>query len=297
VTHPPAPRHEPLLLEATWFPLESAGGGSFSIRHLQAAVFPFPFHYHPEMELTLIVRGHGRRVVGEVVERFEAGDLVLIGSMLPHVWLSDPAPGGTEAYVLRFDRVALERGLLALPECVAMRDWLARGDPGLAWRQKLPDSWRQGFAQLAGTGSAGRQSAQLLDLLAQLAEAEAGWEAICGPVPGGLRQGRSEQRIGFAVRYLREHFCSEIRQAEVAERLGMSAPAFSRLYRRVMGETFQQTLTSLRIEHACRLLRGTTLPVGEVACEAGYRNLANFNRQFAQAKGMAPRDYRRGSAG
>ena len=48
--------------------------------------FDAPWHFHPEYELTYIVKGEGIRYVGNNVEKFEAGDFVLLGSNLPHCW-------------------------------------------------------------------------------------------------------------------------------------------------------------------------------------------------------------------
>ena len=51
---------------------------------------PFsPWHHHPEYELVLIIKGKGKRMVGDHVDRFKQNDLVLVGSYLPHVWYCD----------------------------------------------------------------------------------------------------------------------------------------------------------------------------------------------------------------
>ena len=62
---------------------------SFSVRE---DIFPYLYnhwHYHPEVELTLIRKGTGIRLVGDSVEQFEDNDLVLLGAGLPHYWRSD----------------------------------------------------------------------------------------------------------------------------------------------------------------------------------------------------------------
>ena len=51
----------------------------------------FIWHYHPEIQLVWTWRGHGLRYVGNSVERFEPGDLVLIGANVPHMWVAADA--------------------------------------------------------------------------------------------------------------------------------------------------------------------------------------------------------------
>src|SRR5665647_852867 len=51
--------------------------------------FQSPFHYHPELELVYIIESYGKRIIGNSVEYFEAGDMVFLGSNIPHVWLND----------------------------------------------------------------------------------------------------------------------------------------------------------------------------------------------------------------
>jgi quercetin dioxygenase-like cupin family protein len=42
------------------------------------------WHYHPEVELVYINSGVGKRQVGTHLSNYQDGDLILIGSYLPH---------------------------------------------------------------------------------------------------------------------------------------------------------------------------------------------------------------------
>ena len=61
---------------------------SFFFRDLEQAHFTTPWHFHPEIEIILIVSGHGSRYVGDSIKNFYPGDLVITGSNTPHVWSS-----------------------------------------------------------------------------------------------------------------------------------------------------------------------------------------------------------------
>ena len=56
--------------------------------HLALPTFEGGLHRHGHFELTWIERGHGLRWVGDSVEPYFDGDLVLVGSDLPHLWAS-----------------------------------------------------------------------------------------------------------------------------------------------------------------------------------------------------------------
>src|SRR5438128_2277623 len=47
------------------------------------------WHFHPEYQITLVLKSRGHRLVGDSVAPLAAGDLVLVGSNLPHVWHTD----------------------------------------------------------------------------------------------------------------------------------------------------------------------------------------------------------------
>jgi AraC-like DNA-binding protein len=81
---------------------------------------------------------------------------------------------------------------------------------------------------------------------------------------------------------------------DVAARLGLSRRRFTQLFREVTGEAWLQRLRSLRIEHACRLLRETGRSTKAIAFECGFDSLPQFYRTFRQRTGMTPGDWRRG---
>ncbi|MCH7728505.1 MAG: cupin domain-containing protein, partial [Planctomycetes bacterium] len=47
------------------------------------------WHRHPEIELNYVELGRGTRLVGDHIDTFRDGDLVLVGPDIPHTWLSD----------------------------------------------------------------------------------------------------------------------------------------------------------------------------------------------------------------
>lgn len=194
--------------------------------------------------------------------------------------------------MLRFDGALLDKHLDPFPECALANAWIRRAAKGLELSEGSPAGLIDLFKSLQRAATPTKRLPCFLDLILSLAEV-GGWKTICGDFQGLIVQASTEQRIGFALRYLREHFCEEVAQVEVARRVGMSAPAFSRLFQRITGQTFQEMLLGLRVDHACRLLSATSLSITEVCFASGFRNLSNFNKQFLTSKSLSPRAYRK----
>jgi len=79
--------------------------------------------------------------------------------------------------------------------------------------------------------------------------------------------------------------------------VGLSPPAFSRLFRRKVGRTFKSYLLDLRLGAASRRLLETDLGISEIAYATGFASLSNFNHAFRLRRGLAPGDYRKKTSG
>ena len=67
----------------------SSKDSSFTINRNRYPNFLKVWHHHPELELVLIRKSTGTRFIGDSIEKFEEGEVVLIGKNLPHMWLND----------------------------------------------------------------------------------------------------------------------------------------------------------------------------------------------------------------
>jgi AraC-like DNA-binding protein len=246
--------------------------------------------------LTWIIRSEGTRFVGDSIRSYGPGDLVLLGPDLPHCWHDEPASRGSgapEVVVVQFRADCFGGDFLALDAARAVGALFRRASRGV--RFSAPTAREVGPELLGMTRQRGlRRMAGLLDILAILSAA--GGVSLLASQDYQLNNDinpANRRRIELVHRFVRERMREEISQADIARRLGLSPPAFSRFFRSATGKTFVGFVNALRVNEACRLLSGTIQPVTEIALACGYQNLSNFNRQFLALRGMNPSEYRR----
>ncbi len=79
----------------------------------------------------------------------------------------------------------------------------------------------------------------------------------------------------------------------LAARLGVTGRHLRRLFTRHCGATPSAVARTARVQRAKRLLSETSLPMAEVALQAGFGNLRSFNAGFAQTYRRPPSEIRR----
>ncbi len=263
---------------------------SFHCELIQGSDYGTRWHFHPEFQLTLAVRSSGHRVVGDNIAPLTDGDMVLLGSNLPHVWHQDEDKGGVDAIVVRFEENFLGREFLDRPEMEGVRRLLRRAARGLEVRGQTRREVAQRLRHLAGASGLTRvvDLLAILDLLARAKDLRALASASYEPTLHATDQGRMERVCDF----IHEHLTEDIDRAQLAKLAHLSEGAFSRFFRSRTGKTVPEYINEVRIGRACRLIAEDQHNITDIALDCGYRNLANFNRRFREVVGRTPREYR-----
>ena len=263
---------------------------SFLCYKIEKPTFEMYWHYHPEFELTYIVKGEGRRIVGDSHEPFEAGDLVLLGSQLPHTWVSEKKQNADcQAIVIQFSPSFISPFLI-YSEAKAIKALLEKAQNGLFF-QKVEIEILDKIKDLVKKERIYKIT-NLLEILAQLSEIEA--KTLSSPTFQIIESKNNEKRINCIFQYVQDNFTQPTLSVEnAAKQIHLTKGAFCKFFKSTCGKTFSDYVNDVRVAYACTLLFDSEKAISLVAAESGFENLAYFNRVFLKKKGVAPRDFRK----
>ena len=99
--------------------------------------------------------------------------------------------------------------------------------------------------------------------------------------------------IDAVCAYLTEHAREPFNKERTAANFLMSYSRLAALFKQEKGIPMGEYHNRARMEEACRLLRSTLLPVGEVADRLGFADPLYFSKKFRAFAGLSPAAYRR----
>lgn len=98
--------------------------------------------------------------------------------------------------------------------------------------------------------------------------------------------------IAKSISFMECNYTTAISIEELSAESNFSVRQFSRIFRDTYKMTPGHYILTLRIQHACSLLKNTTLSVSEIAFQSGFNDSNYFSRQFHKMFNVTPRDYR-----
>lgn len=272
---------------------------SFSVREDICPYFDTHWYYHPELELTLIRHGSGMQFVGDHIGRFNAGDIVLLGSNLPHLWKSDDKyyrcdpELQVEAVVIHFTEDFWGAEFLNLPELKSIKQLLEEAKRGIRVYGETLKNIREKMEMILNAREAQRLEylLSMLHLVAVSKEYDL-LSSIGFIFPHGPMDIINSERIDRIYNYTFNNFQNEITIKDVAAAANISPNYFCRYFKSQINKTYWQFLLELRIGYACKLLVESKMNVTEICYNCGFSNLSNFNRQFKALIYKTPLQYR-----
>jgi len=250
----------------------------------------FFWHYHPEYELTLIVKGKGKRLIGDHHDYFESGDLVLIGPGLPHTWVSDKSiKGKCEVIVIQFSLDFMER-FTGLEELDPIHKLLLNAKGGISIDNSKSSAVKDLIKHLP-TKNDIEKITDFLRILHSISKLKQ--TSLASSFYQPLKGNENEKRINKVCQYIQKHAAEPLTIHKAAALIHLTPSAFCKFFKRMTGKTFSDYVNDIRIANACSDLLATDKQVAAIAYENGFETITYFNRVFLKKKNMRPSSYRK----
>lgn len=248
-------------------------------------------HSQSTWELSCIVRGEGRRRLGEEWGAFESGEVMLVPPRMPHCWVFDDhasdARSCIENMTIMFSAELLSRLSYSFPELREVEEHMSEVNGALRFRGDEAVVLRELMRQMVGRAPMERIPV-FIDILIFLSS-----HVSCAEKEALLDLStEQERRVREVETYVSCNFQRDIDIDTVSRHVGMNRSAFCTFFRKATGSTFVNYLNSYRINAACDMLLSTKATVAEVCYASGFHDVPYFNRVFKRLKGVSPKMFR-----
>lgn len=268
----------------------------YVIKEIHAPHFDPTFHSHPEYQLNCVVAGEGSRFIGNNITSFGAGDMVLMGQNLPHVWRSatkffeKDSHLDTHVIVVYFHADFFGDALGSKDEMSQIDTLLKKSGRGLevvGETKVLVRRMMQNLLYLEGMDGV----IQLIKILNVLAKSQ-DCSYVTHNYLSTLNTEAETNRMNKVYTYVMRNYQNPVSVVEVAALVNMTRTSFSRYFRSHVNKSFSDFLKEIRIESACKLLKDGKMNIDQIGYECGFQTLSNFNKQFKTVTGKQPNLYR-----
>ncbi len=254
-----------------------------------------PWHFHPDIELVLITKGYGKRFIGDNIDSFKEGDLIFLGSNLPHVWLNDPVFKNnpklvSESVVIQFNQAYFHPEHFDFPELNYLKKLFKELQFGLKISGKNNRDNIISLIYILLSKKGVSRFSTILQLWEEIYKNE-NLEPLASEGYIDSLHIPKKERLTRVFKYVMENYNQQISMDEVAQVARMNKSAFCRYFKLQTGKTFSMFLNDFRVGYASKLLIDGSLSISQICFESGFQSISNFNKQFKIHTGLAPMQF------
>lgn len=253
------------------------------------------WHFHPEFELLYISKSFGIRFVGDSVSHFSPGDLVLVGSYLPHLWRNNSSyykndsKKSVKTVVTKFTKDFIGSDTFEKSEFRDIGALLHDSRFGVSFGKSISAKMHDELLQLCDL-SISEKSISLLSILDRLSR-EKDRELLSSSEMHQIIKKKSG-RIDKIYKFISDNYNYPIKLDDVSKVANMTPNSFCRFFKKYTNKSFIEFLNEVRIRNASRLLIQENLTVSQIAYSVGFNSITNFNKQFKLNTGVTPLQFK-----
>ena len=184
--------------------------------------FDFSWHYHKECELIFILNGNGNQYVGDSIETFSTDDLVLIGSNLPHCWVTESNTQEhhhPHAIVVYLKEDLFQGSWFESSEFNSIRDLIELSKRGIKFNQEISLRLKEKCLALTVEHSL-KNFTLLLEILQDLSNSpKTDYRLLCKQTFSGDLNSINSERINLIFRYIENNYEKKISLKDVADKI------------------------------------------------------------------------------
>ena len=269
---------------------------SFFLEEVVKPYFTDLWHFHPEIEILYVREGYGTKYVGDSISFFYPGDVVIIGSDTPHVWVCNSEYLTIEnklissAICVQFMEDFFGKSLSSIPELYKIKHFLNEAKRGIQFVnetrslvikhiEELPSrKGMNGFLELL----------TILDIMSTSNDIKYLSAPNYKPI---IINSEDKDRMETIYRYVIQNYPNKISLEEIASLVNLTPHSFCRYFKSRTSKVFSSFVNEVRIGNSCKLLIDNKESISQICFESGFNYFSNFNRQFKKIKGMTPSQF------
>jgi len=269
---------------------------SFFLEEVVKPYFTDLWHFHPEIEILYVREGYGTKYVGDSISFFYPGDVVIIGSDTPHVWVCNSEYLTIEnklissAICVQFMEDFFGKSLSSIPELYKIKHFLNEAKRGIQFVnetrslvikhiEELPS--RKGMNGFLGLLT-------ILDIMSTSNDIKYLSAPNYKPI---IINSEDKDRMETIYRYVIQNYPNKISLEEIASLVNLTPHSFCRYFKSRTSKVFSSFVNEVRIGNSCKLLIDNKESISQICFESGFNYFSNFNRQFKKIKGMTPSQF------
>ncbi|MCK0159189.1 AraC family transcriptional regulator [Allomuricauda sp. F6463D] len=252
------------------------------------------WHFHEELELVYIIESTGTRFVGDHIDKFQAGEIILIGKNVPHMWQNDEvyfektSNLKAKALAIHFKEDFMGSDFFSIPEMQGIKQLYKRALQGIKF-SNVTNKTKNIFKNLNSLEPE-LKLIRTIEILIDLSKNK-DYQLLSSNGFIQTFHKTNNKRLNIIYEYVFQNFHTAISAKDVAQLINMNPSAFSRFFQTTHKKAFTRFLNEIRVGFACKMLLENKESITSIAYTCGFNNISNFNRQFKMIKGETPSSF------